>query len=167
MSQRRPDLNTGLLKFSTLDEVMKYLKEASEYYQKESEKYGDKLGSALRSGPGEQAPPKEEKKNDKKVEQKRVGAGGWIKMGSLMLSTSNPASASSEVMYQVHEELKSKLTRTNDAIKSLEQNAAALIPQGATFLVYVRNGVPERVIVEAQEGKKKAAFAFDARFRVV
>jgi hypothetical protein len=166
MSQRRPDLNTGLLKFSTLDDVMKYLKEAAEYYQRESEKYGDKLGSALRSGPGEAAPPKEEKKNDKKVEQKRTGAGGWIKMGSLMLSTSNLASASSEVMYQVHEELKVKLARTNEAIKSLEQNAATLIPQSAAFQLYMRNGVPERIIVEAQE-KKKTSFAFDARFRVV
>ena len=59
MSQRRPDLATGLLKFYSQAEVLKYMKEVVEYYQKESEKYGDKLGSMLRTRPGE---AKEEKK---------------------------------------------------------------------------------------------------------
>src|SRR5579863_1441857 len=101
MSQRRPDLTTGLFKFSSLEEVMKYLREATEYYERESEKYGDKLGSALRTGPSEAQSQKDEKKNekaDKKADQKKSSGGGWIKMGSIMLTTSNSASASTEVM---------------------------------------------------------------------
>jgi hypothetical protein len=169
MSQRRLDLTTGLFKFQNLEELLKYLRDASEYYQKEAEKYGDKLGSALRTSPGEAKPASEEKKNekgDKKGDQKKAGGGSWVKMGTLMLSTSGSPSASTEVMYQVHEDLKLKLAKTNEAIKSLEQNASTLIPQGSIFSLYVRNGVPERVIADV-EAKKKPAFSFDGKFRVV
>jgi len=145
------------------------MKEVAEYYQKESEKYGDKLGGMLRTGPGESGPKEEKKqdKGDKKGDQKgRPGGGGWIKMGSIMLNTANTGPATTEVMYQIHEDLKQKLARTNEALKSFEQNASTLIPQNATFQLYVRNGVPERIIVEAEEAKK-AVFNFDAKFRVV
>ena len=171
MSQRRPDLSTGLMKFYSHAEITKYLKDVAEYYQKESEKYGDKLGSMLRPVQGEA--PKEEKKQDKgdkgdkKGDQKgKVSSGGWIKMGSLMINTANSGPATTEVMYQIHQDLKQKLERTNEALKSFEQNANTLIPQNGTFQLYVRNGVPERIIVEAEEAKK-VVFNFDGKFRVV
>jgi hypothetical protein len=158
------------MKFYSQAEITKYLKEVSEYYQKEAEKYGDKLGGMLRPGPGEAAPKEEKKqdKGDKKSDQKGkpIGGGGWIKMGTLMLNTVNTGPATMEVMYQIHEDLKQKLARTNEALKSFEQNANTLIPQNAIFQLYVRNGVPERIIVEAEEAKK-AVFSFDGKFRVV
>ena len=169
MSQRRPDLTTGLMKFYTQAEITKYMKEVAEYYQKEAEKHGDKLGGMLRTGPGESAPKEDKKqdKGDKKSDQKgKPSGGGWIKMGTLMLNTANSGPATTEVMYQIHEDLKQKLARTNEAIKSFEQSASTLIPQNGTFHLYVRNGVPERIIVEAQEAKK-AVFTFDGKFRVV
>ena len=169
MSQRRPDLATGLVKFYSQAEILKFLREVAEYYQKEAEKYGDKLGTILRTGPSESAPREEKKqdKGDKKPDQKaKPGGGGWIKMGTLMLNTSNSATATTEVMYQAHEDLKQKLARTNEAMKSFEQNANTMMPQSVTFQLYMRNGVPERIIVEAEEAKK-TAFNFDGKFRVV
>jgi hypothetical protein len=170
MSQRRSDLATGLIKFYSQAEVTKYMKDVADYYQKEAEKYGDKLGGMLRTGPAQPAPREEKKqdKGDKKPDQKQRpgGAGGWVKMGSLMINTANSGPATTEVMYQIHEDLKLKLARTNEALKSFEQNASTLIPQNATFQLYVRNGVPERLIVEAEEAKK-AVFNFDGKFRVV
>jgi hypothetical protein len=170
MSQRRPDLAVGLIKFYSHDEITKYLRELSEHYQKEAEKYGDKLGGMLRTGPGAGTAAKDAKKQDNKEKKSdpksKTGGGGWIKMGSLLLNTSNPESASTEVMYQVHEELKAKLAKTTEALKSFEQNANTLIPQNATIQLYLKNGVPERVIVEAEE-KKKATFSFDGKFRIV
>jgi hypothetical protein len=166
------------MKFYSQAEITKYLKEVSEYYQKEAEKYGDKLGGMLRTGPGESAPKEEKKqekqekqdKGDKKGDQKgkpiSSSGGGWVKMGTLMLNTANAGPATTEVMYQIHEDLKQKLARTNEALKSFEQNANTLIPQNAIFQLYVRNGVAERIIVEAEEAKK-AVFNFDGKFRVV
>ena len=154
------------MKFYSHAEVTKFLRELSEYYQKEAEKYGDKLGSRLRPGAGEGGPPKEDKKQEKKVDPKQKGGGGWIKIGTLPLNVASPESAITEVMYLAHEDLKVKLAKTNEVLKSFEQNANTLIPQNATFQLYMKNGVPERMVVEAQE-QKKAAFNFDGKFRVV
>jgi hypothetical protein len=87
-------------------------------------------------------------------------------MGSLLINTANSGPAMTEVMYQVHEDLKQKLARTNEALKSFEVSASTLIPQSATFELFMRNGVPERVIVEAVEAKK-TVFNFDGKFKVV
>jgi hypothetical protein len=156
------------VKFYSQAEITKYLRELSEHYQREAEKYGDKLGLMLR--PGAEPAPKEEKKpekGDKKGEPKaKASAGGWVKMGSLVINMANSGPASTEVMYQIHEDLKLKLARTNEALKSFETNANTILPQVGTFHLYVRNGVPERIIVEAEE-VKKAAFNFDGKFRVV
>ncbi len=174
MSQRRPDLAVGLMKFYSQAEITKYLRELSEHYQKEAEKYGDKLGLMLRPGASAEPAPREEKKEEKKQEKgdkkgepkARASAGGWVKMGSLLVNMANSGPASTEVMYQIHEDLKLKLARVNEALKSFETNANTVIPQVGTFHLYVRNGVPERIIVEAEE-VKKAAFNFDGKFRVV
>ena len=166
MSQRRLELGSAILTFYSHDEVTRYLRDLGEYFQKESERYGDKLGNMLR-GPGQAAPaPKESKKDDKKADQKKPAPGGWVKMGSILVNTANTDSATTEVMYQVHEDLKLKLQRTTEALKSFEQSANTLIPQGSTFEVYVKNGVPERIVAKAGEAKK-ATFNFDGRFRVV
>ena len=158
-----------MLRFYSQADVVKYMKEASEFYQKEAEKYGDKLGGMLRTGPAEPSHKEEKKqeKGDKKADSKsKTSPGGWIKMGSMLLNTANSGPATTEVMYQIHEDLKQKLARTNEAMKSFEQNASTLIPQNATFQLYVRNGVPERIIVEAAEAKKEV-FNYDGKFRVV
>lgn len=157
------------MKFYSQAEITKYLKDVAEFYQKEAEKYGDRLGGMLRTAPGESAPKEEKKqdKGDKKSDPKGKPTGrGWVRMGTLLLNTANSGPATTEVMYQIHEDLKQKLARTNEALKSFEQNAATLIPQNVVIQLYVRNGVPERIIVEAGEAKK-AVFNFDARFRVV
>src|ERR1700726_1208870 len=141
------------MKFDSQLEVLKYMREIVENYQKESDKYGYKLGSMLRTGPNPPAPKEEKKqekgdKEDKKTDQKaKPTPGGWVKMGSLLINTVNPGNASTEVMYQIHEDLTLKLIRATEALKSFELNASALMPQNAIFQLYVRNGVPERIIV--------------------
>jgi hypothetical protein len=169
LSQRRIELGSTILSFHSHEEVTRYLRDLSEYFQKESERYGDKLGNMLR-GPGQ--PPssskeaKDNKKDEKKPDQKRPPPGGWVKMGTMLVNTTTADSAITEVMYQVLEDLKLKLARTTEALKSFEQNANTLIPQGSTFEIYVKNGVPERIVAKAGEAKK-ATFNFDGRFRIV
>ena len=168
MPQGRLELGSGIVRLYSHEEVVKYLRELSEYYQKESEKYGDKLGSMLRGTPDEpkDSKKKEDKKDDKKQDPKKSGPGGWIKMGSLIINTAATESANTEIMYQVHEDLKSKLARTVEAVKSFEQSANTLIPQNSTFELFLRNGVPERIVASVGSSRK-ASFAFDGKFRIV
>jgi hypothetical protein len=160
------------MKFYSQVEVIKYMRDLAEGYQKESEIYGDKLGLRLRPGTEEPAPKEEKKqdkpdKEDKKTDQKaKPIPGGWVRMGSFLLNTITPGTATTEVMYQIYEDLKQKLGRTNEALRSFELNASTLVPQNAIFQLYVRNGVPERIIVEVQE-VKKIVFSYEGKFRVV
>jgi len=62
--------------------------------------------------------------------------------------------------------LKSKLARTSEVLKTFEVTASSMIPPNASFQLFMKNGVPERIIVETME-KKKQLFSFDANFRVV
>jgi hypothetical protein len=159
-----------LVKFYSAAEAIKYLRDAVEGYQKESEMYGDRLGLIIRTAPAPASPPREEKKQDKgdkKTDQKsRPVLGAWVKMGSLLLSPTNPGQATAEVMYSILEDLKSKLARTSEALKSFELNQNTLIPSNGTFQIYMRNGVPERVIIEG-EGVKGSLFRFDGHYRIV
>lgn len=162
------------MKFYSQAEVIAYLRDVADGYQKESENYGNTLGSMLRTIPG-QPQAKDDKRQDKgdrgdnkKIDQKgKPLPGGWVMIGSLLLNTVNPSSATTEVMYQIHEDLKQKLAKTTEALKSFEQNAGTLVPQNAVFQLYMRNGVPERMIVEVQEPRAKTVFTYDGRFRVV
>ena len=159
-----------MVKFYSAAEAVKYLRDAVEGYQRESEMYGDRLGSMLRTTQATVSPPKEEKKQDKgdkKNDQKsRPGTATWVKMGSLLLSPTNPGTATAEVIYTILEDLKSKLARTSEALKSFELNLNTLIPSNVTFQMYMRNGVPERIIIEG-EGVKGSLFRFDGQYRVV
>jgi len=170
MSQHRPEIAIGLVRFYSAQEMAKYLKDLSEYYAKEAERYGDKLGSMLRGGPAQPVKDakKQEKqeKGDKKADNKAKVGGGWTRMGPVLVSGGDSSTHTTEVMYQVHEELKQRLAKVNETVKSLEQNANSVFPKDASFLLFFKNGVPERIIIEG-EAAKKAVFNFEGKFRVV
>ena len=86
-------------------------------------------------------------------------------MGSLLVNTADPSRASTEVTYLLHEDLKTKVAKVNEALKSFDEGANALIPESGSFQLFMRNGIPERIIVERQE--KREVFSFEGKFRVV
>ncbi len=156
---------TGLAKFYSREEVGRYLKTLVDYYQQETANYGDKLGTLLR--PAEQTKSADKEADSEKSAQKgkRVQR-GWVKMGSLLVNTSDPATGMTEVMFQLNEEFKQKLARTSEALKSFEEFANTSIPEGAVYSLHLRNGVPERLVVDSTAPKRES-FSFSAKFRLV
>ncbi len=158
---------SALLRFYSKEDVSRYMKGLIENYQKQIELHADRLGSILRLDPKAPNPEKKRDKSEKVAEGKtKVTAKGWIKMGSMLFNTADPVNGNSEVIFQLHEEMKQKLARTAESLKSFEDASASIIPEGAIYLLYVRNGVPERLIVDSLE-KKSAAFNFQAKFKIV
>ncbi|MCS4540361.1 MAG: hypothetical protein HYU03_06710, partial [Thaumarchaeota archaeon] len=84
----------------------------------------------------------------------------------MLFNTSDPRTGTTEVIFQIHEEMKQKLARVAESIKSFEEASGSIIPDGAVYLLYLRNGIPERLIVDSQE-KKASAFSFEGRFKIV
>jgi hypothetical protein len=166
-AQSGVELVSALVKFYSKEDVSRYMKGLIESYQKQIEQHGDKLGSLMRSEP--QAPKQDKKdgKSDKAADGKgKVSSKGWIKMGSMLFNTSDPRTGSTEVIFQIHEEMKQKLARVAESLKSFEEASASIIPEGAQYLLYLRNGVPERLIVDFQD-KRASSFAFQGKFKIV
>jgi len=148
---------TRLVKFYSRDEIVKFLKSLLAGYQKEAEKYGDKLGTLMRTNPQEAA----------KVDPKGKSISkGWMKLGTLMVNVSDPSRASTEVMYQVHDDMKQKVANANAALNSFEQGANNVIPENMIYLLFLRNGTPERIIAQNPDAKRET-FSFSASYKVI
>jgi len=145
-----------LVRFFSREDILKYLKSLVENYQRESEKYGDRLGVLMRADSHETS----------KVEAKgKAPSKGWMKMGNLMVNVSDSRGATTEVTYQIHEDLKQRVASATTALNSFEQGASAIIPETSVYLLYLKNGMPERII--AENPKKKETFSFAANYKVV
>ena len=84
MPQQLFELPSKLVKFYSRDEIVKFLKSLLEGYQKEAEKYGDRLGTLMRTNPQEAA----------KIDPKGKSISkGWMKLGTLMVNVSDPSRA--------------------------------------------------------------------------
>ena len=149
-----------MAKFYSKEELKKYLKGLVELYQGQANHYGDKLGSLLRTNESQKlASPKIDSNS-------KPQAKGWVKVGSLLVNLSDPVASMTEIMYQLHEEFKQKLIRTSEALKSFEEGAGANIPDGVSLTLQLRNGVPERIVIDSHTTKRET-FRFSAKFRLV
>lgn len=159
---------TGLVRFYSKDELKRYLKSLVEQYQAQDKAFGDTLGGLLRTLEQEKAAvkaqPKEQK--DKAQAAPKAMARGWVKMGAMAVNVNDPNGALAEVLFQLHEEVKAKLARASEALRSYEELNSTVIPEAGMYYVQVRNGVPERVVVDLQS-KKRIPFSFASDFKLV
>ncbi len=175
MAQLETRLVSGLVKFYSRDELKRFLKGLADAYTAQAEQYGDRLGSILRGTGADsgqapskgETPPAENTKTPKGQEDKaKTKSKGWVKMGSLLVNVSDPKTGMTEVLFQLHEESKSKLEKTTAALKSFEELSSTTMPEDASYWLQLRNGVPERIVIGPQE-RKTSSFSFDATFRLV
>ena len=130
---------SGVIRFYTLADLRKYLKELLERYQKEFDRSSNVIGSLLRV---------EGQKGMEVIMSK-----GWAKVGSIFVNISEPEKGSMEVVFQLVTEMKPRLAKTEEVLKTFESVEQLPIPEEATFLLYLRGGVPERLVVDTTEPK--------------
>ncbi len=143
---------SGVVKFYSLADVRKYLKEMLEKYQREFDRSSNVIGSLLRS----------EGQRGMEV----IMSKGWAKVGSMYVNVSDPEKGGMEVIFQLLTEMKPRLAKTEEVIKTFESVEALPIPTEATFLLYLRGGVPERLVVYTTEGRPQI-FSFSGKFDAV
>jgi hypothetical protein len=141
---------TGVLRFYSLIDVRRYLKELMDTYQREFDKSSNIIGSLLRSDGG------------KGMEV--IMSKGWAKVGSLFVNVSDSEKGSMEVVFQIVNEMKPRLAKTEEVLRGFESVEGLPIPDDATFLLYLRGGVPERLIVDTVETKPQK-FVFNGKFK--
>ena len=157
---------TGLVRFYSKDELRRFLKGLVDQYQGVSQGYGDQLGALLRTLEQEKAAVRAQPKEVADKSAPKPQARGWVKMGPLLVNVSDPSGAMAETLFQLHEDVKAKLAKATEALKSFEELNSQTIPEAGLYYLQLRNGVPERIVADLQKGKRET-FSFAADFRLV
>jgi len=145
------NLFSGVVRFYSLAAVRAYLKDLLDKYQKEYDKSSNVIGAMLRSeGRGMEV----------------IMSKGWAKVGSMFVNLEEPERGGMEVVFQLVTEMKPRLAKTEEVLRTFETIEALPIPVDATFLLYLRGGVPERLVVDTLDMKPEA-YAFKGKYETV
>jgi len=143
---------SGVLRFYSLTDVRRFLKETLDEYQKQYDKSSNVIGSMLRS---------EGQKGTEVIMSK-----GWAKVGSLFVNVTDPEKGGMEIVFQIVNEMKPRVAKTEEVLKTFESVEGLPIPDDASFLLYLRGGIPERIVVDTREPRPQR-FTYDGRFIAV
>jgi hypothetical protein len=157
--QAASQASASLVKFNSKDELRRYMKSLVEYYQGVAQNYGDQLGTLLRT-------IEQEKGAAKAPSTGKVVAKGWVRMGSMLVNTGDSKGAMAEILFQAHEEAKSRLAKISEAVKSFDELSSSIIPEAGLYYMQLKNGIPERIVTDSA-AKAKDSFKFSAAFQLV
>jgi hypothetical protein len=144
---------TGLLRFYSLADMRKYLKDLLDAYQREFDKTANIAGSMLRS-------------EGKKASMEVIMSKGWQKVGEFFINIEDFERAQVEISFQIVNEIKPKVSKVESILKEFDQVEQMPLPQDVTFLLYVKSGIPERIIVDQNE-KKPEKFQYTGEYITV
>ncbi len=133
------NMYSGVMRFYSLSDVRKYLKELLERYQRDYDRSSNVIGSLLRTEGG------------KGMEV--IMSKGWAKVGAMFVNVSDAERGGMEMTFQLVTEMKPRISKTEEVLKTFESVEGLPIPGEATFLLYVHGGIPERLVVDTTESK--------------
>ncbi|HXW36995.1 MAG TPA: hypothetical protein VEJ36_03720 [Nitrososphaerales archaeon] len=137
MSQRELVLNSGLVQFETLEDIRGYVGRLLKLYESEVDSYTDKLGTLMR-----------EKEAKDRANRKKIVERNWQKVGFIYVNSIDPVLGTLELMLEALEDYKAKVLRTREMLKDFDRLAELDVPRGAILTLYLRNGVPLRIVVD-------------------
>ncbi len=132
-------LTSGIVKFYSLEDMRKYLKGLLDTYQVEFDKTSNIVGSMLRL--------------DDHKSMEVIISRGWAKAGGIYINTADAKKGRIEIVFQIVSELKPKVAKTEEVLKTFDAVEQLPLPEEAVFLLYLHGGVPERIVVDSTEGR--------------
>jgi hypothetical protein len=145
------DITSGVIRFYALEDMRKYIKNLLDSYQREYDRSSNVIGSMLR---------------DKKGAQEVIQSRGWSKVGEVFINSIEPGRGSMEVIFQLLNEMKPRISKTEEVLRSFDVVENISVEEGATFLLFLRNGIPERIIVDSTV-KRPEKFGYKAMLKAV
>lgn len=143
---------TGIIRFYSLTDVRKFLKQLLDTYQREYDRSSNVIGSMLRS--------------DGQKGMEVIMSKGWAKIGALFVNVTDPEKGGMEIVFQIINEMKPRVTKTEEVLKTFDSVEGLPVPDDATFLLYLRSGIPERMVVDTKE-TRPPKYSLDAKFVTV
>jgi hypothetical protein len=130
----------GLVKLTSMSSLRLYLKDLMIQYEQECDRYGDKVSRLMRI--------LETQMNGKEV--KKLREVEWRRLGMVMANFDEPVRATLELMIEAMEDFKAKAKRTEEVLAKISELENLEFPEGAAILVYLRHGVPLRIVVDGK-----------------
>ena len=123
--------STSMLRFHSVPDLRRYLKRILDGNLREMDKMSDAMGLAMRDDRFDTEP----------------SIKGWVKRGNLFINKDDPDKATLDVLFHLSREIKPRIAQVSEALKTVEKLDSLGISEDASLILYVRFGIPERVIV--------------------
>lgn len=143
LSEIKPTVAPGIIRFDSVKSLKRYLKRLLDLYQMEVDSYGETVAEFMRD-----ILQREKEQMVAAENNTKQNSVTWQKMGWLLVEMTDPLVGKNDVMLLALEESKAKLSRTSNALKSFEELAQYQVPENIYAVLYLRGGVPERIIFD-------------------
>ena len=127
---------TGVKRFSSTKELRLFLKNLLDSYEKARDKMDFITAEMLRGG---DAP---------EVAQSK----GWFKVDELFLNKSDQTRAGLDILFQIMRESKPRIRLVEASLKAFEKFDGLGIPDDTAVLLYLRDGIPSRIVIGGDVG---------------
>jgi hypothetical protein len=134
---------SGLVNFDSMAALRKYMGDILKHYEQEADKYGERIGRLMR----------EKQRTDRGKKALKIAQQNWTKMGFVYVNTRDPVTGTLEVLLEALEDYKAKAARTYEILRTFDNLEDLDIPKGAPLMLFVKNGVPFRIVSGSAESK--------------
>jgi hypothetical protein len=141
-----------MIRFFSLENMRRYIKELLDSYQRDYDKSSNVIGGLLRE---------QGKRGDEVIRAK-----GWSKVGSIFVNSTDPGQGSMEIIFQLMNEMKIRVTKTEEVLRFFDLVENLPTPGDSTFLLFLRGGIPERIIVDP-DVKRPEKYGYKATLKTV
>jgi hypothetical protein len=133
--------SSGLLKFDSVASIQKYMRALLNHYEREADLYGERIGSLMRV----------REKIERNGRAGKMSAQSWRKIGMFYVNDRDPTLGTLEILLEMLDEYKFKMSRISEALLKFEAVEDLNIPDGSSITLYLRGGVPLRIVIEPQK----------------
>ena len=184
---KQHSISSQILVFESINEMIKFMDDNINLHRSKLLKYEDEIGQMLRQSGNDigdeklaserfdnlihekQASPENTKKNNKKEKEKKIKSSvtknstNWRVYSDIQIFTDIPNNGVTEIYFEAVNELKVVLEKL-DKIKETLSQITAIELNSMFYMVYVKNGIPEKLVLLPQQKQKNNKFMFKTVF---
>ena len=143
---------TGVIRFEKLSDLEDYVRAMLTIYKEEYEKASDFIGTSYRAT-GERAPI-------------GLSTESWDMVGTLFVNSKSFERGQMDVAMQLLNDLKPRITKTEEVVNGFNVLETLQIPLTSSYLLYMRNGTPERLIVDPNITPDEDRYSFTEKYEL-
>ena len=84
----------------------------------------------------------------------------------MFVDATAPGKGGMELTFQLVTEMKPRIAKTEEVLKTFETVESLPIPTDATFLLYLHGGIPERLVIDTTEPKPES-YAYKGEYDTI